>query len=340
MGLKCEYWVWKHPCDETAAAVVEDGRTVLSSVIRTQFELHGRYGGVVPELASRRHVEVLLPVMEEALSRAGVALADLDGLAVTRGPGLIGAVLVGLNLAKAVSMASGLPLAGVNHLNAHVAAGFLTPDPAPFPLAALVVSGGHTNFYLVRGPLDMELLGQTRDDAAGEAYDKVAKLLGLGYPGGAVIDRLAAQGDPGRYDLPRPMMDQGLDSSFSGLKTAVMNLASKEFPAGPIDHRDLADLAASFQAAVVDVLTAKIRLLLEREQVNGFILAGGVAANSRLRAETLRIVEAAGLKAMLPPPALCTDNAAMVAALGYHHLAAGQRLDWSSDAFSRWPAAV
>ena len=211
-------------CDETAAAVVEDGRRVLSNVVQTQFELHGPYGGVVPELASRRHVEVILDVIGRALDDAGLDLSGVDGLAVTQGPGLVGALLVGLNLAKGAALVSGLPLAGVNHLYAHAAAGYLTDEEIEFPLAALVVSGGHTNLYLVRGPLDFELLGRTRDDAAGEAYDKVAKLLGLGYPGGRVIDELAARGDAERFDLPRPMLGQGLDFSFSGLKTAMVNL--------------------------------------------------------------------------------------------------------------------
>jgi len=326
-------------CDETAAAVVQDGRIILSNVVQTQFELHGRFGGVVPELASRRHVEVILPVLEETLTQAGLKLDDLDGLAVTQGPGLVGSLLVGLNLAKALSLVTGLPLVGVNHLHGHVAAGFLNRTTVEFPLAALVVSGGHTNLYLVRDYLHFELVGRTRDDAAGEAFDKAAKLLGLGYPGGVVIEKCAAAGDPKRFDLPRPMWDQGLDFSFSGLKTAVVNLVSREFGPGPVDPQKLPDLAASFQSAVVEVLTHKIALLLKRVEVNGLILAGGVAANGELRRQTTRTVEDLGLELILPPRHLCTDNGAMIAALGYHHLTAGRRLDPAADAFSRWPAA-
>jgi len=326
-------------CDETAAGVVEDGRIVLSNVVRTQFELHGRFGGVVPELASRRHVEVILPVVEEALTQAGLKLGDLDGLAVTQGPGLVGSLLVGLNLAKALSLVTGLPLVGVNHLYGHVAAGFLNQKTIGFPLAALVVSGGHTNLYLVQDYLHFELVGRTRDDAAGEAFDKVAKLLGLGYPGGVVIEEWAAAGDATRFDLPRPMWNQGLDFSFSGLKTAVVNLVSKESDRSVMKERDLRDMAASFQAAVVEVLTHKTSMFLERVEVKGLILAGGVAANGELRRRAVETAETFGLRLILPPIHLCTDNGAMIAALGYHHLTAGRRLDPAADAYSRWPAA-
>lgn len=324
-------------CDETAAGVVEDGRVILSDVVRTQFDLHGKYGGVVPELASRRHIEVILPVVEAALTQADLALSDLDGLAVTQGPGLVGALLVGLNFAKALALVTGLPLVGVNHVYGHVMAAFLDQKPPDFPLAALVVSGGHTNLYLVRGPLDFELFGRTRDDAAGEAFDKVAKLLGLGYPGGVVIDELAADGDPERFDLPRPMLRQGLDFSFSGLKTAVVNLVAVRFGDREIGPQDLADLAASFQAAVVDVLTRKIEVLLKKIKVKGLVLAGGVAANRNLRREVVRTAERSGVRLILPPPRLCTDNGAMIAALGFYHLSKGDRLDPAADAYSRWP---
>ncbi|MBF0529892.1 MAG: tRNA (adenosine(37)-N6)-threonylcarbamoyltransferase complex transferase subunit TsaD [Deltaproteobacteria bacterium] len=321
-------------CDETAAGVVVDGR-ILSSAVRTQFDLHSRYGGVVPELASRRHVEAILPVMEEALSRAGMRLSDLDGLAVTQGPGLVGALLVGLNLAKAVAMVTGLPLVGVNHLHGHVAAGFLVTETREYPLGAMVVSGGHTNLYLIHDPFRFELLGQTRDDAAGEAFDKVAKLLDLGYPGGRIIDELAAQGDPRRFDLPRPMLGHGLDFSFSGLKTAVVNLTMTQWAGQPPPAADLPDLAASFQAAVVEVLTSKIGTMLNQTPVKGFILAGGVACNRALRQATRRVVERRHIPFILPPPDLCTDNGAMIAALGAYYLEAGHCLSLSADAYSR-----
>lgn len=324
-------------CDETAAGVALDGRQVLSNAVRIQDELHARFGGVVPEIAARRHVEVIVPVMEEALSRAGIGLEDLDGLAVTQGPGLLGALLVGLNTAKAVSLVTGLPLAGVNHLHAHVAAGFTYPDPPRFPLGAMVVSGGHTNLYRVHGPLDFELMGQTRDDAAGEAFDKVAKMTGLGYPGGKEIDRLAALGNPEWFHFPRPMKGRGLDFSFSGLKTAVLTLMEERFPDGRLSESDLKDLAASFQAAVVDVLIQKIEVFVEKTKVRQFILSGGVAGNSALRQEVANLTARKGVELILPPIHMCTDNGAMIAALGYYHLQDGRRLDPAADAFSRWP---
>ncbi len=324
-------------CDETAAAVVESGRTILSNVVHTQFDLHARFGGIVPELASRRHVEVIIPVVEEALRQAGSKLNSIDGLAVTQGPGLVGSLLVGLNLAKAISYVTGLPLAGVNHLEAHAAAGFLGGDMPEFPLAALVVSGGHTNLYRVRGPMDFELFGQTRDDAPVAAFVKVGVLLGLGFPVGAAIEAVDKLGDPERFQFPRPMLGQGLDFSFSGLKTAVLNLVNREFKDGEINSRDLADLAASFQAAVVDVLTGKTSALLEQLKVKGLILCGGVAANQKLRGEMALVADSAGLPFILPNVEFCTDNGAMLACLGYHHLTAGYRLGMSADAFSRVP---
>ncbi|MBW2624098.1 MAG: tRNA (adenosine(37)-N6)-threonylcarbamoyltransferase complex transferase subunit TsaD [Deltaproteobacteria bacterium] len=324
-------------CDETAAAVVESGRSILSNVVQTQFDLHGRFGGVVPELASRRHVEVITMVVGEALRQAGVKLHFLDGLAVTQGPGLVGSLLVGLNMAKAISYVTGLPLAGVNHLEAHVAAGFMGGDLPEFPLAALVVSGGHTNLYLVKGPMSFELYGQTRDDAAGEAFDKVAQLLGLGFPGGAAIETAANLGDPERFPFPRPMLGEGLDFSFSGLKTAVLNLVNSEFPDRQLNSRDLSDVAASFQAAVVDVLAGKTKTLLRQLKVKGLILAGGVAANQRLRKEMALVAEDMDLPFIVPNVEFCTDNGAMLACLGYHHLSAGYRLNFSADAYSRVP---
>lgn len=323
-------------CDETAAGIVDEG-AILSNVVRTQFELHGRYGGVVPELASRRHVEAVAPAVDEALRLANLTLNDLDGIAVTQGPGLVGALLIGLNFAKGLSIASGKPLVGVNHLFAHVAAGYLERDQIEFPMAAVVVSGGHTNLYVAHSPLKYELLGQTRDDAAGEAYDKVAKLLGLGYPGGKIIDDLAQEGDPGRFDLPRPMLGKGLDFSFSGLKTAVVNLVNGEFDCCRIPRDDLKDLAASFQAAVVDVITVKIRSMLKRVNVKGLVMAGGVAANRSLRKGVAGLAEEFGIPLLLPPIQLCTDNGAMVASLGCYYLKEGRVIDMDADAWSRWP---
>jgi N6-L-threonylcarbamoyladenine synthase len=322
-------------CDETAAAVVADGRRVLSSVVATQFELHAQYGGVVPELAARRHLENILPVIRGALDQAGVSLPDLDGLAVTQGPGLIGALVIGMAAAKALALVLQRPLMGVHHLKAHILAAFLTETPPSFPFVALVVSGGHTNLYHVRGFLDMTLLGRSRDDAAGEAFDKVAKLMRLGYPGGVEIEALAAAGDPGAFHLPRPRIaSEPLTFSFSGLKTAVVHQLKKD-PAILEDAAARAHLAASFQEAVVDSLRSRAFLALEQTQSRRLVVCGGVACNRRLRQALQAQARPAGVELHLPPPALCTDNAAMVAALGHHLLAAGQRLDLAADVFSR-----
>jgi N6-L-threonylcarbamoyladenine synthase len=322
-------------CDETAAAVVEDGRRVLSSVVATQFELHAAYGGVVPELAARRHLENILPVIRGALDQAGVSLPDLDGLAVTQGPGLIGALVIGMAAAKALALVLKRPLIGVHHLKAHILAAFLTETPPSFPLVALVVSGGHTNLYHVRGFLDMALLGRSRDDAAGEAFDKVAKLMRLGYPGGVEIEALAESGNPGAFHLPRPRIaTEPLTFSFSGLKTAVVHQLKKD-PGILEDAAARANLAASFQEAVVDSLRSRAFLALEQTQSRRLVVCGGVACNRRLRQALQAQAGPAGVELHLPPPALCTDNAAMVAALGHHLLAAGQRLDLAADVFSR-----
>jgi N6-L-threonylcarbamoyladenine synthase len=322
-------------CDETAAAVVAEGRRVLSSVVATQFELHAQYGGVVPELAARRHLENILPVIKGALDQAGVTLRDLDGLAVTQGPGLIGALVIGMAAAKALALVLKVPLVGVHHLKAHILAAFLTDNPPPFPFVALVVSGGHTNLYLVRDFRDMALLGRSRDDAAGEAFDKVAKLMQLGYPGGVKIEALAAAGDPGAYPLPRPrIVEEPLTFSFSGLKTAVAHLLKKE-PEILAHEAARANLAASFQEAVVDCLTGRAQLALAQTGNRRLVVCGGVASNRRLRQVLQEQTQAAGTELYIPPPALCTDNAAMVAALGHHLLAAGERLDLAADVFSR-----
>ncbi len=322
-------------CDETAAAVVADGRRVLSSVVATQFESHAAYGGVVPEIAARRHLENILPVIQGALDQAGVTLKELDGLAVTQGPGLIGALVIGMAVAKALAFTHKLPLAGVHHLRAHILAAFLTDKPPAFPLVALVVSGGHTNLYRVNSFLDLDLLGRSRDDAAGEAFDKVAKLMNLGFPGGVRIEALAATGNPSAYNLPRPRIpEEPLTFSFSGLKTAVA-WQLKKHPEILADPGAQADLAASFQEAAVDSLVNRAWLALEETDIDRLVVCGGVAANGHLRRVLQDRSAAAGTELFLPPPHLCGDNAAMVAALGHHLLAAGQRLDLDADVFSR-----
>lgn len=322
-------------CDETAAAVVADGRRVLAEVVATQFDLHGHYGGVVPELAARRHQENILPVIRAALDQAGVNLPDLTAIAVTQGPGLIGALVIGFAVAKSLAYALKIPLVGVHHLHAHLAAPFLTEMPPSFPFIALVVSGGHTNLYLVEGFQHLTLLGRSRDDAAGEAFDKVAKLLQLGYPGGIAIERVAAAGDPQAFALPRPRIaGEPLTFSYSGLKTAVAVLL-RQHPEILSSAQKVADVAASFQAAVVDSLVSRAILATQRHACPRLVVAGGVAANGRLRQELLRQAEAAGVEVFLPPLKLCTDNAAMVAALGYHLFQAGECLDLRADVFAR-----
>ncbi|MCB2228671.1 MAG: tRNA (adenosine(37)-N6)-threonylcarbamoyltransferase complex transferase subunit TsaD [Desulfarculaceae bacterium] len=321
-------------CDESAAAVVADGRRVLSSVVASQVKDHAPFGGVVPELASRRHLENLAPVVSAALSEAGLTLDGITGVAVTQGPGLIGALLIGLNLGKALAWSRGLPLVGVSHLEGHLAALSLGEEPPPYPFLALLVSGGHTSLFLVRGPGGQEELGCTVDDAAGEAFDKVAKLYGLGYPGGVIIDRMAAQGDPKAIQLPRPRLHDGtLDFSFSGLKSAVVRFREANQGA---DYR-IEDLCAGFQEAVVEVLVKKTLAAAKQHGVNHLALAGGVAANQRLRAALAQAAEEAGMGATLPPLNLCTDNAAMIAAAGCHHLRAGRRMPLTADAISRLP---
>jgi N6-L-threonylcarbamoyladenine synthase len=324
-------------CDETAAAVVRDGRCALSNVIASQVKVHARFGGVVPEIASRKHIEAVVPVILQALEDAGLTLDDLDGIAVTQGPGLIGSLLVGLSAAKALAFARELPLVGVNHLEGHIAAVFLTERPPEFPFVALVVSGGHTSIYQVESFQRFTLLGQTRDDAAGEAFDKAAKLLDIGYPGGVVIDRLAKQGSREAYAFPRGMRES-LDFSFSGLKTSLLTLLKKR--GAPFAPDELPDLTASYQEAICDVLVEKTLRAAATVSARRVVICGGVAANSRLRARFAEDAAAVGIEVFMPPPVLCTDNAAMIAVVGTHRLEAGGRDGWDLNAVSRWPLAV
>jgi tRNA N6-adenosine threonylcarbamoyltransferase len=298
-------------CDETAAAVVtEDGR-ILSNVVSSQAELHARYGGVVPEVASRRHLELVAPVVEEALVAAGTSLEGIDAVAVTRGPGLIGALLVGISAAKAIAWSRKLPLIPVDHLHGHVAANYLDPDPIEPPFLCLIASGGHTLVAGVREPTGFEVLGETVDDAAGEAFDKGARLLGLGYPGGPAIQQAAEEGDPEAFDFPKAMSGRGLDFSFSGLKTA---LVYKVRDLGPEEtERGRNDLAAAYQRAITDQLIAKLERAAGSGEWSTIALGGGVAANAELRQRTQELCDQLGLALKLVPISLCTDNAAMIA---------------------------
>lgn len=317
-------------CDETAAAVVADGREVRSNVVGSQAERHRPYGGVVPEIAARAHLELLVPTLDRALVEAGATYRDLDGVAVTAGPGLVGALLVGVSAAKAVALAHDLPLIGVNHLEGHVCAAQLEGGPLPVPLVALVVSGGHTSVVHLDGGGVWHELGATIDDAAGEAYDKIARFLGLDYPGGPEIDRLAADGDPAAIDFPRAMVGEGFDFSLSGLKTAVVReLRRREAAGEPVD---LPDVAASFQEAVVEVQVAKTVEAADACDADDVLVVGGVAANSRLRAKMAEACAASGRRLHVPSPTLCTDNGAMIAAAGANRLAAGERSALELDA--------
>ena len=320
-------------CDETAVAVVKDATAILSSVVSSQVDVHHRYGGVVPELASRKHIEAIVPVIEEAMSKAALPVTDIDAVAATRGPGLVGALLVGFSFAKACAYAWDVPWVGVNHLEGHINSVFLETDPPEFPFVALLVSGGHTGIYHVTDHITVELMGQTRDDAAGEAFDKVAKMLNLGYPGGGVIDRISKEGNPATVKFPRPYLDKSnFDFSFSGIKTAVkryiMNNEDRLTDRTP-------DIAAGFQEAVLDVLCYKvIRAALEKG-CDQIALVGGVAANSRLRERLRTAAERKGISVFIPSHHLCGDNAAMIAAAGYHYLKAGIVADLKDDVFSR-----
>jgi N6-L-threonylcarbamoyladenine synthase len=321
-------------CDETAAAVVADGRRALSDVVSTQVEIHRRWGGVVPELASRNHVVQVMPVIDEALRRAGVELEEIDLLSVTSGPGLVGALLVGLQVAKGLSLALGKPLVGVNHLEGHLLAIRLADHAPEPPFVGLVVSGGHTSLYDVRAFGDYRLVGSTRDDAAGEAYDKVAKILGLPYPGGLPIDRLAQTGDPEAIRFPRALPSHlELDFSFSGLKTSVLNRVRQH---GLPQGQALADLCASFQEAAADTLSRKAVAAVRRLGYRQLVLCGGVAANSRLRSLTAERCADRELELFLPESRLCTDNGAMIAAAGYQAFLRGERADLTLSADAAW----
>ncbi len=304
-------------CDDTSASVLKDGRVILSNIVSSQSEIHSKYGGIVPELASRRHIEMIWPVVSEALEQAETALDEIEGIAVCYGPGLIGSLLVGCCFAKAIAYAKGIPLIGVNHLEGHLLSVLLNSPAPDFPFLSLIVSGGHTSLVRVDGVGRYKELGRTRDDAAGEAYDKVAKLLGLDYPGGPVIDRLAKEGNPEAVNFPRPYLHGSYDFSFSGLKTAVRNHIQS------VKDRleeERENIAASFQRAVIDVLVKKTEIAVKKEKIKRVALSGGVAANSELRERMKEMGESLGIEVYLPPLQLCTDNAAMIALTGYLHL--------------------
>ena len=326
-------------CDDTAAAVVEDGVEILSSVVASQDELHEQFGGVVPEIACRAHIESLLPGVREALDRANMELEEVDAVATTVTPGLIGALLMGVTAAKALSWALDVPLVAVNHLQAHIYGAWLGGEEPDTPALSLVVSGGHTSLYITTGPLSHERLGGTVDDAAGEAFDKVAKILGLGYPGGPAIEKAARDGDREAVDFPRTWLDEdGYDFSFSGLKTAVLyhcvgkNASKKDLENVSFSRDFVCDVSASFQEAVVDVLVGKTCQAAERCAARSIVLGGGVAANGRLRNRLQQGADSRGFNLIAAPRELCTDNAAIVAGLAYHMLQEGREAPLTAEA--------
>lgn len=325
-------------CDETAASVVENGRLILSNVVASQVDLHAQFGGVFPEVASRQHIRTIFSIIDQALHQAHLTLSDLDGIAVTRGPGLPGSLVVGMNTAKGLSLGSGLPLVGINHLEAHLYSAWLhlpdseSPNEPQFPLIALIVSGGHTELILMSDHQTYQRLGATLDDAAGEAFDKVARLLNLGYPGGPAIQSAADHGDANSFDFPRAWLEDTSDFSFSGLKTAVLREVRRlETIANPLP---VADLAASFQEAVVDVLVTKTIKAGEKYGAKDILVAGGVSANKSLRRS---FMERATCPVHIPPIWLSTDNAAMIAGAGYYRFTKGQRDRLDMDVLPNWP---
>ncbi len=320
-------------CDETAASVVEDGQKILSSVVSSQVSVHSPYGGVVPELASRKHLEAMIPVVENALAESGLAKRNINGIAVTQGPGLVGALLVGFSFAKSMAYALDIPLVGINHLEAHINSVFLEPDPPSFPFVSLLVSGGHTAIYYVQSHTIYERLGQTRDDAAGEAFDKVSKMLGLGYPGGSIIDRLSKEGVAERIKFPRAYLDkESYDFSFSGIKTAV----NRYIQTHPETYEDqIPDIAAGFQEAVVEVLCFKAIHAAVAKGCRTIAVVGGAAANSRLREKIRQDARKEGIDVYIPSLSFCGDNAAMVAAAGFHRLKRGETCPREADVYSR-----
>ena len=321
-------------CDETGIAVYEPDRGLIAHVLHSQTDIHSPFGGVVPELASRDHIRKILPLVTSVLTAGGLELSDIEGVAYTKGPGLVGALLVGAMFGRSLAYALDVPAVGVHHLEGHLLAPFLEPKPPVFPFLALLVSGGHTELIKVQGIGRYELIGDTLDDAVGEAFDKTAKLLGLGYPGGAALAALAERGRSDRFQFPRPMVDrQGLDFSFSGLKTFALNTIQKHAN----DEQTRADIARAFQDAVVDTLTIKCKRALQATGYSHLVVAGGVGANLALRASLAALCEKRGVSLYFPRPEFCTDNGAMIAYVGCQRLMAGERDDLSVDVRARWP---
>jgi len=318
-------------CDETAAAVVENGNNTLSNVVSSQVDIHKEFGGVVPELASRKHIETIIPIIKKSLKDAKINLQDIDGIAATAGPGLIGSLMVGHSTAKAISYSSEIPFIGINHLEAHLCAIFLEHE-IPFPFIGLIVSGGHTSLYLVNSHIDYEMVGKTLDDAAGEAFDKGAKVLGLSYPGGLAVDQLSKKGNRKAINFPRPFLKNGpIDFSFSGLKTSLVNYLHKN---PDYDDNQLSDICASYQEAIVESLVLKTLNAAKKYNVKSVVIAGGVACNSRLREYSEEKIKNENINLYIPSPKYCTDNAAMIAALGYYKLKSGYTSEFTTTPYS------